>query len=149
MKTVCFITLGCKVNQYETQVLRETFLNNGFTEAQRRADVCVVNTCSVTSNADAKSRDAIRRARAQHPDARLVVTGCLAEYDRQQIKDLIEGKKNGYFYGYAENYVRVFIPATEESRARDVLSVTITGVSEAHAYGVICLKRGSGSTCGS
>jgi len=88
MKTVCFITLGCKVNQYETQVLREAFLGNGFAEAPCRADVCIVNTCSVTRNADEKSRDAIRRSRTQHPHARLVVTGCLAEYDQQQIKGL-------------------------------------------------------------
>ena len=65
MKTVAFYTLGCKVTQYEPQAMRELFLDVGYEEADftERADVYVINTCSVTSLSDRKSRQMIGRAR--------------------------------------------------------------------------------------
>lgn len=76
-------TLGCKVNQYETQLVKETLLQNGFREAQgdEPADLCVVNTCTVTSTGDAKGRQLIRRLARQNPDTRTVVMGCYATRD--------------------------------------------------------------------
>jgi len=91
MQTVKFFTLGCKVNQYETQAIREQFLKAGFTELndQLPADVCVINTCTVTHRADADSLNFIRRAKRENPSAQLIVTGCLAELDEERIKKAV------------------------------------------------------------
>ena len=76
--TCSFITLGCKVNQYDTQAMREDLLDEGYEEVPsgRSADVYVVNTCAVTGAADAKSARAIRRLLREHPDSRVIVVGC-------------------------------------------------------------------------
>jgi threonylcarbamoyladenosine tRNA methylthiotransferase MtaB len=76
-------TLGCKVNQYETQYVKETLEANGYLEAtaQERPDLCVVNTCTVTMEGDAKSRQLIRRLHQDHPGAAIVVMGCYATRD--------------------------------------------------------------------
>ncbi|NIL95937.1 MAG: tRNA (N(6)-L-threonylcarbamoyladenosine(37)-C(2))-methylthiotransferase MtaB [Planctomycetales bacterium] len=73
-------TLGCKVNQYETELVREGLLNAGYQDAQDRqpADLCVVNTCTVTAEGDAKSRQVIRKLARGNPQARIVVMGCYA-----------------------------------------------------------------------
>ena len=65
-RTCRLVTLGCKVNQYETQLVLEALERNGFREAteDEAADLCVVNTCTVTSNGDSRSRQVIRRLRA-------------------------------------------------------------------------------------
>ncbi len=88
MKTVKFFTLGCKVNQYDTQSIREDFFRLGFRESSRdeAADVYVVNTCTVTRIADKDSLYYIRRSYRENPTARIVVTGCLAELDQNKIK---------------------------------------------------------------
>lgn len=74
------VTLGCKVNQYETQFVREGLLGIGYQDAEgcEPADLCVVNTCTVTSEGDAKSRQTIRRLARQNPAAKIVVMGCYA-----------------------------------------------------------------------
>lgn len=76
--TVAFYTLGCKVNQNETGALAQLFYENGFTPAQdaQKADVYVVNSCTVTAGGDKKSRQWLRRAKRQNPDAVTVLTGC-------------------------------------------------------------------------
>ncbi|MFH0827318.1 MAG: MiaB/RimO family radical SAM methylthiotransferase [Candidatus Omnitrophota bacterium] len=93
MKTVKFYTLGCKVNQYDTQNLRERFEEAGFREGEegRQVDVCVVNTCTVTHRADANSLNIIRRARRLNPKAEIIVTGCLAKFDKHRILDAAKG----------------------------------------------------------
>jgi threonylcarbamoyladenosine tRNA methylthiotransferase MtaB len=92
MKTCSFITLGCKVNQYETQALREAVMSSGYVEASMStpADLCVINTCTVTSTSDEKSRQQIRKVIRNNPDATVIVTGCYAESDSEAIK-MIEG----------------------------------------------------------
>lgn len=86
-----FFTLGCKVNQVETEAIREAFAAKGFEVVDYReaADVYVINTCSVTAVADKKSRAIIRRTRRNHPGALVVVTGCYNQgQDREaQIAD--------------------------------------------------------------
>ena len=81
MPTVAFTNLGCKVNQYETERLAESFEALGFALADFRepADVYVINTCSVTADADRKSRQMARRAARQKEGARVVLTGCFAQ----------------------------------------------------------------------
>jgi threonylcarbamoyladenosine tRNA methylthiotransferase MtaB len=74
------VTLGCKVNQYETQYVKETLEANGYREAadHEPADLCVVNTCTVTMEGDAKSRQLVRRLHKANPSAAIVVMGCYA-----------------------------------------------------------------------
>ncbi len=87
MKKVKFITLGCKVNQYETQEMREQLAACGYSEVagREKADLYVINTCTVTHRADADSLYAVGRARRENPRGRLIVTGCLAGKDASRI----------------------------------------------------------------
>jgi threonylcarbamoyladenosine tRNA methylthiotransferase MtaB len=84
------LTLGCKVNQYETEYLRQGLLQAGWRDAERgeSADLCVVNTCTVTAESDAKSRQAIRRMARENPNARVLVMGCYATRAPEQIVGL-------------------------------------------------------------
>jgi threonylcarbamoyladenosine tRNA methylthiotransferase MtaB len=88
--SIRLITLGCKVNQYESQHVKEAFEINGSREAgeSEAADVCVVNTCTVTMEGDAKSRQTIRKLHAHNPDAKIVVMGCYATRDPAVIAKL-------------------------------------------------------------
>ncbi len=88
MRTVKFFTLGCKANQYDTQLLREMLRAAGFEEprAAAKASLCIVNTCTVTAKADSESLNAIRRLARENPRATIVVTGCLAERDSSRIR---------------------------------------------------------------
>src|SRR5437660_8104627 len=83
--TCRLLTLGCKVNQYETQYVKEALEANGFQEAEdgEPADLCVVNTCTVTVDADAKGRQLIRRLAQTNPKAAIVVMGCYATRARE------------------------------------------------------------------
>lgn len=85
--TVRTLTLGCKVNQYETELVREALFSIGYRDAlsQEPADVCVVNTCTVTGEGDSKSRQAIRRFARENPDTRLMVMGCYATRAPEEI----------------------------------------------------------------
>src|SRR5437763_15098878 len=80
-------TLGCKVNQYETQYVKEALELNGYREAAEHeaADLCVVNTCTVTMEGDAKSRQLIRRLHQSNPKASIVVMGCYATRDPREV----------------------------------------------------------------
>ena len=80
-----FISLGCKVNSYESNALKELFLKNGFTENGEN-DIIVINTCSVTSVADQKSRQIIRRERRNNPNAILCVMGCYSQKNADYVK---------------------------------------------------------------
>ncbi|MDE0481732.1 MAG: tRNA (N(6)-L-threonylcarbamoyladenosine(37)-C(2))-methylthiotransferase MtaB [Candidatus Poribacteria bacterium] len=90
MKTAKLITMGCKVNQYDTQSMRETLVRNGYTvvDETQSADLYLVNTCTVTNAADQKARQVIRRAIRQNPNADVLVTGCYAESDRKAIEQI-------------------------------------------------------------
>ena len=84
-------TLGCKVNQYETELVREAFEQHGIESVgatESPADYCVINTCTVTNQGDAKSRQLIRRTARQNPDAQIIVMGCYATRAPEDIKDL-------------------------------------------------------------
>ncbi len=71
------VTLGCKVNQYETEFVREGLLGIGFQDADEheRADLCIVNTCTVTAEGDSKSRQVIRKLARENPASKIVVMG--------------------------------------------------------------------------
>lgn len=92
MKTVTFYTLGCKVNQYESEAMEEAFLDRGYRAVGRDegADVFVINTCTVTHVADAKCRQAIRRAKRKNPQAVVAVVGCYVQVAPETVR-AIEG----------------------------------------------------------
>jgi threonylcarbamoyladenosine tRNA methylthiotransferase MtaB len=93
-KNVRFYTLGCKVNQYETQGMREALERKGYRDIEGQkgvpCDLVVVNTCTVTQDADRTNRYWIRRLRREHPGARLAVTGCYAEKNRSELEAMSE-----------------------------------------------------------
>lgn len=88
--TYTITTLGCKVNQYDSERVRMVLEQAGLTQARpnERADLCVVNTCTVTHSATRKSRQAIYQLVRQHPDTQVVVAGCWATDDRDAIAAL-------------------------------------------------------------
>lgn len=92
MKKVAFYTLGCKVNQYETEAMSELFEKNGYTvcDFEDYADIYVINTCTVTSMSDRKSRQIIRRAKKMNGNAYIIVTGCYAQVAKDDVAK-IEG----------------------------------------------------------
>ena len=90
LRTCRLVTLGCKVNQYETQYVKEALEANGYREAAdgEPADLCVVNTCTVTMEGDAKSRQLVRRLHQHNPGTRIVVMGCYATRDPKAVARL-------------------------------------------------------------
>ena len=89
---VKFITLGCKVNQVESEAMREALLAGGFQEAAegQTADVVVVNSCTVTAVSDQKARQALRREKKRNPGAVAVLTGCWPQAFPQEAEDFLE-----------------------------------------------------------
>lgn len=92
MKTAAFYTLGCKVNQYETEALEELFEKRGYkiVDPREKADVYVINTCTVTNLSDRKSRQFIRRSKKRNRNSTIAVVGCYAQVSPGEIKE-IEG----------------------------------------------------------
>ena len=87
MRTVAFHTLGCKVNQYDTQAMLERFQAAGYTVVpfEEAADVYVLNTCTVTGTGDKKSMQLTRRLRREHPESHIVLCGCLAQRKGEEL----------------------------------------------------------------
>lgn len=90
--TVFFHTLGCKVNQYESEEMLEALLGNGYTPAQNaeNADIIVINSCTVTAESDRKSRQSVRKYRKLNPNAITVLTGCMPQAYKNQAEELPE-----------------------------------------------------------
>ncbi len=90
MKTVAFYTLGCKVNQYETEAMEENFESNGYklVDYEDEADVYVINTCTVTNLSDRKSRQIIRRAKKINKNAIVAVVGCYSQVSPEEISNI-------------------------------------------------------------
>ena len=86
MKKYQIVTLGCRTNQYESQLFSDQLRKVGYVQAvDEEADLCIINTCSVTDHADSSSRAQIRKLARQHPQARLVVTGCMAQSAKESL----------------------------------------------------------------
>ncbi|MFI5334340.1 MAG: tRNA (N(6)-L-threonylcarbamoyladenosine(37)-C(2))-methylthiotransferase MtaB [Chlamydiales bacterium] len=108
------VTLGCRTNQSESAVYASQFLKLGYSQAQadEKVDFCIVNTCTVTESADSSSRHEIRQLIRLHPEAKIVVTGCLAERLPEEITkiagvDLVVSNKD------KENLVPLLLPEEE------------------------------------
>src|SRR4051812_30653376 len=89
-RTCRLLTLGCKVNQYETQYVKEALEAGGWREAAdgEPAELCVVNTCTVTAEGDAKGRQLVRRLHQDNPGAAIVVMGCYATREPETVAGL-------------------------------------------------------------
>ncbi|MFH1259340.1 MAG: tRNA (N(6)-L-threonylcarbamoyladenosine(37)-C(2))-methylthiotransferase MtaB [Elusimicrobiota bacterium] len=87
---IYFHTFGCKVNQYETELLREEFDRKGwvFTGNFAEADVCLINSCAVTTEAEQKCRQFIRRLRRRNPQAKIILTGCYPQLQAEKLKTI-------------------------------------------------------------
>ena len=131
MKRVAYLTFGCRLNQYDTETVRTLLERDGEYEtvsSRDGADVFVVNTCSVTARADATARKAIRRLHREHPDARIVVTGCYAQRAPEELAALegvsvVVGAKN-----------RADIVDLVSSAKSDEIRVAVSPVSEATKF---------------
>ena len=112
-KKVAFLTLGCKVNSYETDAMEKLFIDNDYlvVEFNETADIYIINTCSVTNMADRKSRQMLHRARKNNPNALIVATGCYVQASPEEVKkdiaiDLLVGNnKKKEIVQIVEKYV--------------------------------------------
>ena len=92
MKKVAFITLGCKVNQYETNAMTQQLLENGYeiVEHTEKADIYIVNTCTVTNISDRKSRQMLRRVKGLNPKALVIACGCYVQVAKEDVEQIEE-----------------------------------------------------------
>ena len=92
MKTVAFITLGCKVNQYETNAMTQQFIEKGYevVDHTKEADIYIVNTCTVTNMSDRKSRQMLRRVKELNKKAIVVACGCYAQVAKEELEKIEE-----------------------------------------------------------
>ena len=92
MKSVAFCTLGCKVNQYETNAMEQQFIENGYNVVpfNDKADIYVINTCTVTNMSDKKSRQMIRRAKQLNPSSIIVAVGCYVQVAKEKLEEIKE-----------------------------------------------------------
>ncbi len=108
-----FYTLGCKVNQYESQAMSQRLESHGVTivDHTQQADIYVINSCTVTAESDRKTRQAVRRFKKQHPDSIVVLTGCMPQASPEAGEKLgeadivIGNKSNSLLYEYILQYI--------------------------------------------
>lgn len=154
MPKIGFYTLGCKVNQYETEALKELFINNGYTVSyfDGVCDVYVINSCTVTATGDKKSRQAVSRAKRNNPDATVALIGCYAQHLTEKESDKIgadivlgNGDKNSLLH-LVESHIKT-------STAKDVYSfdcfdeTPISGFASDKARGYIKIQDGCNRFC--
>ncbi len=124
-KPPIFATLGCRLNSYETQAMKELTASAGV------GDAVVVNTCAVTAEAVRKARQEIRKLRRENPDARMIVTGCAAQIEPETFAnmdevDIVMGNTEKMNPATWNQLGNGFIPETESVLVDDILSVTET-----------------------
>lgn len=155
MQTVAFYTLGCKVNQYDSQAMLEEFQKAGYQTVpfEEKADVYVINTCTVTGVGDKKSLQTLRRAQRQNPNAEFVLAGCLAQRMGEELLDtgarLILGTQNrAQVVCLLEEAVRLNRQTVAvdslSSRPYEPLSVT---AQEGHTRAVLKIQEGCSRRC--
>jgi len=108
------VTLGCRTNQYETQAYQDQLAAMGYARAQEseEADLCIVNTCTVTESADSHSRHAIRKLARENPGAKIAVTGCFAEQNPEAVQKL-EGVTHVVPNSDKETLLKTLMPEQE------------------------------------
>lgn len=140
-KTFNIITLGCKVNQYESEAIEEIFEARGFERKEENADIYVINTCTVTNMSDRKSRQMISRARTDNPDAIIAVMGCYSQVKPEEVAkiegvDIILGSRN------KEEVVELCEDFLQNKEATDKL----ISVSEEKTYEDLAISNQTGMT---
>lgn len=157
-KKVSFITLGCKVNQYDSDAMRTLFIHRGYkpVEHSEVADVYIINTCSVTSIGDRKSRQVIRKIRRNNPDVVIAATGCYAQVAPEELEkmgdvDVIVGHQN-------RNKIVDYIEEAEKSEktvnaVKDIMSIreyenlTVDPEGEVKARAFVKVQEGCDNYC--
>ena len=157
MRSVAFCTLGCKVNQYETDAMEELFLKAGYEirDFHEKADIYVINTCTVTNMADRKSRQMIHRAKRKNPEAVIVAAGCYVEAAGEAVQedasiDLIIGNNcKGQIVSMVEAFMeehQKIVCKTDINHNCDYETMTISKVSE-HTRAYIKIQDGCNQFC--
>lgn len=131
-KTVSFYTLGCKVNQYETNAMEQQFIKNNYeiVENTQKADIYVINTCTVTNMAERKSRQMLRRVKEINPSAVLVVCGCYAQVAKNELEqipeiDIILGiNEKNEIVQIVENYMEKMAEQNKKSQEAEIDDVS-------------------------
>ena len=131
-KTVSFYTLGCKVNQYETNAMEQQFIKNNYeiVENTQKADIYVINTCTVTNMAERKSRQMLRRVKEINPSAVLVVCGCYAQVAKNELEqipeiDIILGiNEKNEIVQIVENYMEKMAEQDKRSQKAEIDDVS-------------------------
>ncbi len=135
MKKVAFCTLGCKVNQYETNAMIEQFIKKGYeiVNFEEKADIYIINTCTVTNMADRKSRQMLRRVKEINSEALVVACGCYAQVAKEELEkipeiDLIYGtNEKNKIANYIEEYIKNDAKGTDDAK-ENVPNASVTDV---------------------
>ena len=134
-KTVAFCTLGCKVNQYETDAMRGSFEAEGYEvkEFSQEASVYVINTCTVTNMADRKSRQMMHRAKKKNPDGISVAVGCYVQEDKEQLEEdtLIDLVIGNNMKSQVVQIVEQYIQDNRHTEDRDAY---VADIAHSHEY---------------
>lgn len=134
-KTVAFCTLGCKVNQYETDAMRESFEAEGYEvkEFSQEASVYVINTCTVTNMADRKSRQMMHRAKKKNPDGIIVAVGCYVQAAKEQLEEdtLIDLVIGNNMKSQVVQIVEQYIQDNRHTEDRDAY---VADIAHSHEY---------------
>lgn len=134
-KTVAFCTLGCKVNQYETDVMRGSFEAEGYEvkEFSQEASVYVINTCTVTNMADRKSRQMMHRAKKKNPDGIIVAVGCYVQAAKEQLEEdtLIDLVIGNNMKSQVVQIVEQYIQDNRHTEDRDAY---VADIAHSHEY---------------
>ena len=156
MNTVAFHTLGCKVNQYDTQAMLELFRAAGYAVVpfSENADVYVVNTCTVTGTGDKKSMQLARRLRREHPESEIILCGCLAQRKGEALLDtgarLILGtQRRGEVVTLLEKAVRdgVQICAVDALTTQTPFECLTITDQEDHTRAILKIQEGCNNRC--
>ena len=146
-KTVAFCTLGCKVNQYETDAMRGSFEAEGYEvkEFSQEASVYVINTCTVTNMADRKSRQMMHRAKKKNPDGIIVAVGCYVQAAKEQLEEdtLIDLVIGNNMKSQVVQIVEQYIQDNRHTEDRDAY---VADIAHSHEYEIMHIETVSEHT---
>lgn len=162
MRRVLVYTFGCKLNQYDSQVISESFVSQGYESARDLlgADVCVVNTCSVTARSDYEARQLIRRVHRANPGALILVTGCYAERAPDEVARVTGAKvvagnseKNSLprfvegLLGSARSEQPSSVPSKSEAKDADCLCFQPSAEFQRRSRALLKIQDGCDGSC--
>lgn len=152
-----FYTLGCKVNQYETEEMTEQLIKNGFliVDSKEDADVYIINSCTVTAESNRKTRQAVRRFKANHPSSAVVLTGCVPQAFPDEAAGLIQAdiilgnKKNHMLASEIKRYFNTHsrINDIENHQNHETYSGGIITQFQGHTRAFVKIQDGCNRFC--